>query len=158
VPIIPVKLGGCNPQGFIAEIQALNVNHNDMSDLAGKIFDILVKDPKIPKAQNSVNYKLRDSTVKAFCDASSYRQAEELFIRLTKFKEFTETQIDKMFDAWNENSEIYKCFYLNDYNDRFLDFINKHSKRDFEMYEDENGRKKLVQIPKLEQNDDEWPL
>lgn len=158
VPIISVKWENCDPKGFIAEKQALNANQYNMSDLADRIFDILVKDPNVPKAQNSVNYKLRDSAVKVFCDARSFPDAEKLFIRLEEFKGFTETQIDKMFDAWNKNYEIYNCFYLNNY-DRFLNFISQHSNKwDFEMYEDENGRKKLVRSPKPEQNDDEGPF
>ena len=98
-PIIAVKLEGADPRGFIGKFQAVS---SDWTSAPDRIAKLLFN-----------HSKMVDAYVEAMKNCSSFDNANKLAEVPTEIKDCSETQVQSMLEAYNENTEISHAFGFN---------------------------------------------
>lgn len=135
-PIIPLKIN-IDPYGFIAKIQALRINKDNLGDSCLKIIEIIAKNKLLKE-------NLKDCLIQSLHKSHDFDSAE---IRLDVLKEFdfTELQINEIFRQAILNNQIRMSHkgklllkgWLDEYSakiDPFLKIIFEKVKNDFQMF------------------------
>lgn len=103
VPIVCLKLGNKDPQGFIGSQQALKASYDDISFCASNLYRLLTE--KI----NSAN-RLHDILIEQLISSVSYTDAMDALRRLQSGVErINETQLKKIAEGYSKNSQLYGC-------------------------------------------------
>ena len=125
VPVISVKFESQAPAGFIQGRQAFPGDFNDIRETANRIFEGIIK-------RIGAGSRINGVLIKAFENSHSYKQAEENFALLQHIQRASESEVGRLVEAFNQNSQIHDCFYLLAAN-RVPDLIKRISGREFEL-------------------------
>lgn len=98
VLVIPVRLGK-DPVGFAGKYQGVSGSLDKPDLLAGEIVHTLLKNKQ-------THSKIRRAVLKAFCNVSSYKQAQLLKKKVVTITDFTEEEKAEIQKACVENSQI----------------------------------------------------
>lgn len=104
VPIISVKLGK-DPYGFIGKFQALSCTWEKAPTEIAKI--LIKKEPMV------------NAYISAIQNCSNYDGANKLAELLPFLERLSETQIEKLLKAFNENGQVYDSYGFNGKNPRY---------------------------------------
>jgi len=129
IPHIYVNLGGGNPKGFAAKIQALKCSWKEAPK---KIFENLLE---FDEARNAFIDNLKN--------VSSYVLANEFYDRLIIFA-LNKEQCDKVIAAYNNNTQINGNYKFNGASGSggIIPYLNKWSGKQYEL--DENN--KIIEV------------
>jgi hypothetical protein len=115
VPIILVKLGK-DPYGFIGKFQALSCTWETASTEIAKI--LIKKEPMLNAYINAVQ------------NCQSYDSGTKLAELLPCIDKFSDSQIERIVKAFNENSQVYDCYGFNGKKPRYYgDGLAHHLRR-----------------------------
>ena len=104
VPIISVKLGK-DPYGFIGKFQALSCSWDKAPTEIAKI--LIKKEPML------------NAYIKAIQECPSYDSGNRLSELLPFIDRLTDSQIEKLINAFNENGQVYDSYGFNGKNPRY---------------------------------------
>lgn len=100
VPMIPVRHGS-DPFGFIGRYQALNWQGGAYSDLAARIFELMLDSEQPALRELGTN-----AYVNAVSNASSFAEANWLALYLSRVKRLSLEQLSSLVQAFNTNSQV----------------------------------------------------
>jgi len=107
IPIITVNLER-DPYGFMAKYQAIvyeKVRKVDM--LAKKVFEVL-------KNKHTLKDRMQEALAASFLHSISYEESKAKMELLLEFERITEKALRLVEQAYAENSQVKKCFFVRD--------------------------------------------
>jgi hypothetical protein len=134
VPIISVKFGTKDPEGFIGSKQALRGDLDRPEGAAPAIYKLLIEEVG--------EKRLRENLITAFCDSADFDETKKRFDRLTSaLSTLSGDEIKRIQNAFASNYHLNNAYYLGYYN-RLTSFIKRCTGQDFEIAAKELGLKK----------------
>jgi len=111
-----------NPKGFVGKFQALRPKNSDVNDLASKIAEQLMKNPRTIETMKS-------AYIHALSKCSSFAEAERWALLLPFVNSLSHEQAAQLLKNYNSNSQVYECFSLNggryNKNKNMADYLNE---------------------------------
>lgn len=130
VPIVSVKLGK-DPYGFIGKFQALSCTWDKAPAEIAKI--LIKKEPML------------NAYINAIKECTNYDHSNKLSELLPFIERLTDSQIENLIEAFNENSQVYDSYGFNGenpkyYGDGLLCHLKRITKIDFKL----SSRNKII--------------
>lgn len=103
IPIICVKVGSIDPQGFISPNQALKASYENINEAASIIHKTLIN-------EIGQEGRLKEILIETFISSSCYIDAMENLKRLTETAErLTQIEFEKIVKGYAKNDQLYGC-------------------------------------------------
>ena len=116
IPIICLKVGNIDPQGFIGKNQALKSPHN-INEAAPIIHRTLIDE--IGKEG-----RLKEILIESFINANSYPAAMESLTRLTDTAHrLTDQEFLRICEGYSRNDQLYNCGGIHNRNNWFKRYL-----------------------------------
>ncbi|MES2906495.1 MAG: toll/interleukin-1 receptor domain-containing protein [Pseudomonadota bacterium] len=125
IPIIPIKLQKCDPQGFISHVQAVPSDLEYPAGCKERLYNALKK--------LGFESRLRHASLEAFINSPSYSDTVSLFDKLHSIETLTTTEENKIINAYRSNSNLYNSIYLNNQNERIRRFLESRTGKKFKI-------------------------
>jgi hypothetical protein len=126
-PVIPVKLGTKDPQGFISHLQALNGAIDDPKGTA----ELLV--PLLADAAKSKD-RIQTAVVRAFTESPDWGETTKRFNRMKKLIEvLTDKELQMIVDTYAKNDQLHGASYLNNNHARLKNFLANTTGKTFRI-------------------------
>ena len=123
IPIVPLKVQGQDPSGFIGKQQALKWSYDDVAEAAPKIYEILAE--KLGNRE-----RLQTSLVRAFASSPDFHEARRRFDRMRNVvSTISDTELEEIIVAFRENDQLHNAMYLNNKYQRLSSFLGETSGR-----------------------------
>ena len=123
IPIVPLKVQGQDPSGFIAKQQALKWGYDDVAEAAPNIYEILAE--KLGNRE-----RLQTSLVRAFASSPDFHEARRRFDRMRNVvSTISDTELEEIIVAFRENDQLHNAMYLNNKYQRLSSFLDETSGR-----------------------------
>lgn len=148
VPIISVKFGSKDPEGFIGSKQALKGDIENPDQSAHAIYELLV--------EQLGQKRLRQALIVTFCESSDFIETRNRFDRLAgTISTLSDDEIAQIQNAFASNDQLHGAYYLGYYN-RLTKFMKRCTGKDFEI----EANRLIVKNskPVQGQTDDEVPF
>lgn len=146
VPVISMKIGAKDPFGFIRNRQAISADPANISYNAEMIVDVVRK--RMPKSDI-----IRKAMIETFCNSGSFSAAKTNFDRIASLSDLSTTEVEKLIESYNSNSQINGSWALN--SGKVLSFVNAATK---DAYLTSNGKIIPKKRSKKKSDDDEIPF
>ena len=125
VPILSLKLEETDPKGFIGSEQALNGNLENPAASVPKIYELLWE-----KLANK--NRLQSALITAFIESPKWDKTRIWFDYLDKFVDsLSQEEVASIIDGFEKNSQLNNCYYLTDYNNYMINFLEKTTGRKY---------------------------
>lgn len=119
VPIIPLKVEQNDPQGFLAEIQAVRGHMNTPKEDAKAVYEVLAE-----KLGNKA--RLQEGVISAFGESPNWDEARDRFRRMEAVvKKLSGTEAEQIASAFCSNDQLYNANYLINKYARLKAFLEK---------------------------------
>jgi hypothetical protein len=126
IPVISLKLGVIDPQGFIGERQALKNNPHDTLQTALDIYSLIAE-----KLGNK--HRLQTALINAFCVSPDFTETKKRFDRMSRVIEtLSDDEVAVITKAFRDNSQLYNAGHLVSRNNRLIKFLNHVSGNTYE--------------------------
>jgi hypothetical protein len=143
IPVISLKLGS-DPQGFIAEKQALRGDKDDPEKSANEIYKLLAE--KLGQRD-----RLQSALITAFCATPNWNEARHRFDRMDELvRQLSDEELGQITAAYEQNDQLYNAIYLHN-NDRLRKFLMRTTGKSLKI----GGAKIVLESQK---EDDEIPF
>ncbi len=127
IPVTSIKLENADPPGFISSFQALRGNISDPASSVGDVF-------KLVADAVGQGDKVVDGLLQAFVEAPSFIDAQERFNRLADVTtSLTRRQVKRLVAGFNQNNQLYGCYYLRYGGPRITTFLHEVSDRSYDL-------------------------
>jgi hypothetical protein len=127
IPIIPLKLEGEDPAGFIGNIQAIRGDLNDPKAAVAEIYKVLCT--KLGQGK-----RLHQTLIAAFVSSPNYDEARSRFDRLSSTGfQLSENQLDQIVSGFNGSDILPGAYYLTNSYRRLEKFLKAKSGKDFHI-------------------------
>ncbi len=124
IPFVSIRAGD-DPKGFISPIQFLS---SSSKKLGKELCNLWLNTPK-----------MTDSLILAMKNSPSFNNSSNLFDMVKNIKALTENQIKNLMIAFNENSQMNKCFKINgEEGSGIVNFLNEKSRK-YVFYKNTKG-------------------
>ena len=121
IPIIPLKLQGQDPSGFIDKQQALKWSYGDVAEAAPKLYEILAD--KLGNRE-----RLQTSLVRAFVSSPDFNETKRRFDRMRNVvSKLSEVELEDIIVGFRENNQLHDAIYLNNKYRRLNQFLSEAS-------------------------------
>ena len=121
IPIVPLKVQGQDPSGFIGKQQALKWSYDDVAEAAPKIYEILAE-----KLGN--RKRLQTSVVREFASSPDFHEARRRFDRMRNVvSTISDTELEEIIVAFRENDQLHNAIYLYNKYQRLSSFLGETS-------------------------------
>lgn len=126
-PVLSVKLGKKDPEGFISHIQALKADPDNPKATAEQLF------PLLAKATRSKD-RLQTAIVCAFTESPDWFETSTRFKRMQKVVEkLTDKELQMIIDAFATNDQLNCAIYLRNSYDRLRKFLQASTGKKFRI-------------------------
>ena len=143
IPIVPLKLQGRDPAGFIGKQQALKWRYDNVTEAAPRVYEILAD-------ELGNRERLQTSLVRAFVNAPDFFETKRRFDRMTSVvSELSDLEFDEIVVGFRVNTQLHNAIYLNNKYHRLTRFLGKATGREVDI----DGRN----ISVVDSSDDEIP-
>ncbi len=105
--IVPLSIDGNNPYGFVGRFQGMKINSQLPVECSEIVKAIIRRRPQLEP-------QILDSLIKSFASSRSWTAAKERANLLMEFEQMTVGQVDEIFKAATQNSEIQGSFGARD--------------------------------------------
>ncbi|MDR3519069.1 MAG: toll/interleukin-1 receptor domain-containing protein [Azospirillaceae bacterium] len=130
IPVISLKLGSADPEGFIGNLQALRGHLTDEKESAPAIY-------KLISERFGNKHRLQGALVNAFVASTNFDETRHRFDRLFKVVEkLTDDEVLQIIDGFSENDQLHKAIYLTNQYERLKKFLERCTDAKFAI----NGR------------------
>jgi hypothetical protein len=119
IPVISLKIGKTDPQGFIQSRQALKGSLQHLDKSAAPIFKTVKK-----RLAHSPEWK--NVVIERFCHAENYASAIQTSRELYDLKDLSNEDIDKIVSCFNRNRQLNTCKVIQR-EGTLLKFLNRFS-------------------------------
>lgn len=103
IPIIAIKTGEDDPQGFIGSMQALKADYNNLGQSSAEVHKLLVN-------EIGQEGRLKSILIEAFLSSESYHDAMERLSRLSQTTDrLTDQEFKRIVKGYAENDQLYTC-------------------------------------------------
>lgn len=125
IPIIPVKYGREDPNGFIGEKQAIRGDLKEAQETAIAVYRILVE--KLGQRE-----RIQQTLISAFLAAPNYDEARDRFDRMQEAVEtLSAREIEQITNGFAENNQLNSSIYLTNRANRLLHFLRDTTGKTF---------------------------
>ncbi|MCY3751299.1 MAG: toll/interleukin-1 receptor domain-containing protein [Gammaproteobacteria bacterium] len=127
IPIICLKVGAQDPEGFIGSIQALKVSSEDIASLAPELFRALVK--VIGQEERH-----KEILIEAFVSSKSYLNAMANLKRLTQVVySLNDADINRIKEGYAQNDQLYNCAGIHNSRNGLIQYLERVTGKEFEL-------------------------
>ncbi len=116
-PVLSVKLGVKDPQGFISHIQAVKADIDTPKETAERLV------PLLAEATRSTE-RVQTAIVKAFCESPDWGETSKRFNRMQKLvKQLSGKEVQMIVEAFDKNDQLSGAIYLRNNYGRLTKFL-----------------------------------
>lgn len=117
VPIICVKVGSIDPQGFLAPYQAIKASYDNIYDAASLIHKALIN-------EIGQEGRLKEILIEAFISSVSFIDAMDNLKRLTETADkLTDREFERIVKGYALNDQLYGCTGIHNRNNWFKRYL-----------------------------------
>ena len=121
IPIVPLKLQGRDPDGFIGKQQALKWSYDNVAEAAPTIYEILSN--KLGNRE-----RLQTSLIRAFASSPDFHETRRRFDRMRNVvSEISDAELEEIIVAFRDNDQLHNAIYLTNKYQRLRDFLGETS-------------------------------
>ena len=137
IPIVPLKLQGQDPNGFIAKHQALKWSYDNVAEAAPIIYEILAN--KLGNRE-----RLQTSLIRAFTSSPDFHETRRRFDRMRNLvSEISDTELEEIVVAFQDNDQLHNAIYLTNKYQRLRKFLH-----------DASGKRIVIDLNNISASDD----
>lgn len=119
VPVICLKLGNHNPEGFVSSFQGMQANYHNIQSCAPDLYQLIMQRINKPN-------RAGDLLVEQFASATSYMDAMERLHSLKKLlPKLTENQLQRIVKGYSENNQLNGCGGIHTSTHSLKNYLNK---------------------------------
>lgn len=145
VPVISLKVGKKDPEGFVADKQALKGDLENLGDSASAIYRVLAE--KLHQKD-----RLQTALISSFVETPNWGEATTRFKQLDDaVVKLSDEEFDRIKLGYETNDQLYNAAYLH-YSNRFQKFIRRTTGKEITL---EKGK---IVLAKKEVEDEEIPF
>lgn len=105
-PVLSVKLGVKDPQGFISHIQAVKADIDTPKETAERLVPLLAEATRSKE-------RVQTAIVKAFCESPDWGETSKRFNRMQKLvKQLSGKEVQMIVEAFDKNDQLSGAIYL----------------------------------------------
>ena len=144
IPIVPLKLQGQDPEGFIAKQQALKWSYDNIAEAAPQIYDILAN-------RLGNRERLQTSLIRAFVNSPNFHETRRRFDRMRNVvSKVSGEEFEEIVAGFQDNSQLHNAIYLTNRRQRLIQFLSEAGGKDLAI----NGKN----ISVVDYADDDIPF
>ena len=140
-PIVCVKVGTIDPEGFIGSRQALRGSLENVHEIAPQVYRALID-------EIGQEGRLKEILIEAFVSSASYIDTIKALKRLTETADhLNDIELNRIIDGYAQNNQLHGCAGIHNRGNWFKRYLENATGRKFEV-----GNRKINEI---RQDDDE---
>ena len=126
IPIICVKAGAQDPEGFIGSIQALKASPEDITSVAPELFRTLIE-------EIGQEERHKDILIEVFVSSKSYLEAMSNLDRLIQVVDtLDDAELSRIKEGYAKNDQLYDCSGIHSGN-KFEQYLESATGKEFEF-------------------------
>lgn len=147
IPVISLKLGPIDPQGFMQPRQAVKASLENPDAAAAALFDVI-------KTKAGLDDRIRSGLLTTFIGSGSWAGAKTNFERMKQYSGYGPADAEKIIEAFARNPQLGYCFHLRE--GRLVSFLEQISGKKYKL--NPNSTRIMEILPKKPKIDDEIPF